>query len=60
MQNGLKVLQCITNGTEMTQHDDNVRERKREEGREEGREGRRGEREVMWCEEPVREREREQ
>ena len=45
MQNGLKVLQCITNGTEMTQHDDNVRERKREEGREEGREGGRGERE---------------
>ena len=40
MQNGLKVLQCITNGTEMTQHDDNVRERKREEGREEGRERR--------------------
>ena len=47
MQNGLKVLQCITNGTEMTQHDDHVRERERERegGREEGREGGRGERE---------------
>ena len=49
MQNGLKVLQCITNGTEMTQHDDNVRERKREEGREEGREREERERgDVVW------------
>ena len=47
MQNGLKVLQCITNGTEMTQHDDHVRERGSKGEKERGREDRRERNNVM-------------